>query len=1192
MTITIATSRRVAALALPVVLLTQGCVNQTYIRVATPLQPVETAEAVTSLPASDLAQTIEYFDGLGKRAQLVEAHASPSGKDRVIPIAYDDVGIQNRTYLPYVSGSNSGFYQGNALADQANFHRNAAGIAHTDRAFSEQILQRSPLRRVVEESPPGDQWLPGSGHSIRMAVRTNSSGEVRRWRFDSGYTYVAQAPPRFHSDSFYAAGSLQVTERQDENGRRLQTFTDSNDRVVLKRGFVAAGAGENAIDTCYFYDDFGNLHLILPPMAVQEMQAANSWIVNTGIIGRWATEYRYDYHHRRVETRVPGKAPSYVVYDKLDRPVLTQDGELRRFNRWRFTKFDRLGRQVLTGIYHDSQHLTRESMQAYADTYADNVQTLFFERRQQAGGSSFAMEIDYFQGYSDRAFPPTPQATVLSVTYYDDYDFNNNGDRTDDYSYVANAAFPDNKPSERVQGRMTGQKFKILAPTGSTLPKWSTTAYFYDDYGRVIQTYQRNHRGISITDTQYSFAGRVLRENTLHTGTDGVIVRKRYGYDAGGRLLRAHQQNNNDPEVLLAEQEYDELGRLRARRLHSQDQGSTFLQQVDYHYNARGWLTAINSPWLVGTTPSGQANAAPDLFGMELLHERTDSQFGNTPQYNGNVSLATWRTLPPGTGVSERPVLAYSYEYDGLDQLTAAHFRAFDVAGQPAPANDRYTMFASYDLNGNFTHQLRMGATAVGSDGVASGYGPIDDLSYTLAGNRLLAVDDAIAANHDHGFADRGARYDGVVPEYAYDANGNMVRDANKGADIRYNVLNLPEEVDFGGGDAIRWIYDAAGTRLRESVIEDGALVKTFDWVGGIVYHDDAIGYFVTPHGRVSRTDSGALRYEYYLIDHVGNMRVSFAAAPDGRTPVLLQEHDYYPFGLTLRGLFAASASTEDRTGYGGKEIEDAHGLNWYHYGARYYDPELGRWHVMDPDDQYHSPYAFSANNPVRFVDPTGRSVEDGIPDDLQSGEQIILDWLLEEDFPTSNWGKLLSPNGVYESLYGEHASKVMFTVNWFILKAIEEKKADATLYDILFNAWSQLTSVRKGIRLLGGTTLPSSSESIILRDAQRYLWGRVGVPRVSRAMGVPDLAIFYAAYPVNAFYELMKFLGFLTYADGFVRSDADKPNAAVGGGEWFERGKWEWFIEDAGKLDTQIDPVLLKVPLLKDLSKLPAPGD
>jgi hypothetical protein len=42
-------------------------------------------------------------------------------------------------------------------------------------------------------------------------------------------------------------------------------------------------------------------------------------------------------------------------------------------------------------------------------------------------------------------------------------------------------------------------------------------------------------------------------------------------------------------------------------------------------------------------------------------------------------------------------------------------------------------------------------------------------------------------------------------------------------------------------------------------------------------------------------------------------------------------------------------------------------------YGARYYDPQLGRWHVPDPEDQFGSPYLAMGNNPVSYLDPDGR---------------------------------------------------------------------------------------------------------------------------------------------------------------------------------------------------------------------------
>jgi len=85
---------------------------------------------------------------------------------------------------------------------------------------------------------------------------------------------------------------------------------------------------------------------------------------------------------------------------------------------------------------------------------------------------------------------------------------------------------------------------------------------------------------------------------------------------------------------------------------------------------------------------------------------------------------------------------------------------------------------------------------------------------------------------------------------------------------------------------------------------------------------------------------------------------------------------DYYPFGLNLTGL-EKQGTPDHRYTYNGKEKQEEFGLDWHDYGARNYDPVLGRWHGLDPlTDSYvsFSPYHYSVNNPISNYDPDGNS--------------------------------------------------------------------------------------------------------------------------------------------------------------------------------------------------------------------------
>ncbi len=457
--------------------------------------------------------------------------------------------------------------------------------------------------------------------------------------------------------------------------------------------------------------------------------------------------------------------------------------------------------------------------------------------------------------------------------------------------------------------------------------------------------------GKDVVYTNYNFTGQVTQTTILHNHgqSNQIKLATAYEYDHQGRPVKETLKVNQEDDITLAAWKYNQLGEQVVKYLHGSSSGSNFNQQVDYTYNEKGWLRRQNSI----------ADPGRDLFTQELRYSDSGSGY-----YNGNIRQTGW--LSTGSIAKN-----YTFSYDSLSRLKTALYA-------DGISDGHFNTGYSYDANGNISTLSRK------ADNVE-----IDALGYFYLnnGNKLQSVTDG--GTNDGYFA--------VAEDYTYDANGNMNSDPSKGTTIKYNYLNLPKEVSFGANDNLRYTYDATGNKLTKTVELDGnAEIGRTDYSGSFLYENNDLKAIFTSEGRIIPFDNNGevvYKFEYSLKDHLGNSRVVFSGHSNGM-PEVMQVTDYYPFGLIMNQQnYFADGVLDNKYLYNGKELQDdelaGNSLGWYDYGARFYDAELGRWHVVDPmakERYWLTPYNYVQNNPLLRIDPDGR-LDDIIDIEKSSGK-------------------------------------------------------------------------------------------------------------------------------------------------------------------------------------------------------------
>ena len=479
--------------------------------------------------------------------------------------------------------------------------------------------------------------------------------------------------------------------------------------------------------------------------------------------------------------------------------------------------------------------------------------------------------------------------------------------------------------------------------------------YGYDGLGRMnykLSAY--SDTWLKAVHTSYNFVGdvsSVMESVYKHVEYPKYLMARRTisnAYHPGTRLLATTtithiDKNGTASTQVISNPTYDVFGNVTAN-----NRPGTAADMAYSFDTLHGWLTGVSSP-------SG--------FSEQLLREDA-----TVPLFSGSIGSMQWRN---STGGEQH---RYDYTYDMLGRLTSSQYSSSNVSNE-----GRFDESVSYNANGSILSLLRSGMRNDGTFGV------IDDLTISYDGNQLVKVtDDAEALNYNgaldfHDVADTDI-------EYTYDNNGALTKDGNRGINsITYDYGHHPYYINMNmtsGPRNIRNDYTPDGRKLSSKHVMSFRMVNGFIrktttdlYIDGLILRGDTTLLWQFDGGYVELDANGTPTcWNYYVTDHLGSTRMIVDSNDSIRETI-----NYYPFGSEMQMTNPAQMTSDPSHPFRftGKELDKQNGLNWYDFGARWFDVAgVPMWTSVDPlAEKYYpySPYNYCAGDPVNKIDPDGR---------------------------------------------------------------------------------------------------------------------------------------------------------------------------------------------------------------------------
>lgn len=852
----------------------------------------------------------------------------------------------------------------------------------------------SPLNRVNKIIPPGTDKF------ISIFYGTNSEA-------------IGSYPPY----------TLYLKRQTDENGKISEIYTDIFNRKIKE----TQDAGGLNLSTIYEYNDRDQVTKIIPPNGVAyeytyypdgllwtkkipdkgiyfftynaQDQVETETLPNGNVL---TYEYHSVYNDLVMKVKLNGAVIKEYEYDMIKgwktKETLSLIGESGSIVN-QITEFDDLGRV----LRESRQYLEGTASYVYSYDDAGNMLTQRVTMTGPSGPVNYSKKYVYDKGV--RLTATSAKYPVVGITSINDIHFNDNewmdnkliGNQENIYGYTQrgwlnlinglNATYPqdfvfceDDKTDIHCEGPFTVTDISVL----------------FDCI--QLGSGQSTNVAIQIAGLANSGNGSVSSDTT-------TLI---FPFNGGNHILASNYPNQfnasipggSSPQSSIEEIIQTIIDCLEANQ--SGDGGpssSGIAVNNNYIINSMAEMleNAINAMNAGSGANDGNNSTAPpftsqSLFGMILKYEEGDGELSAPPQYNGNISKIAWR-------VAGELKHEYGFAYDGVNRLLQAKHRAKNEKNcsyMPAGAYD--VIVKDYDNMGNILGVSRNGFKGVEND--IAQYGLIDELlyEYEAASSKLRSVSEG--ADVDHGFR-KSTNYD-------YDATGNMISNGANLQKITYDqYMDLPIRIEAEQGH-IEMTYDANGRKLRQRFYKEGNLEKENQYQDGVEYKNGRLEAIYHEEGRIvydgkipNAAEQPTMTYkEYFLKDHLGNIRVRYVDkngdgliqvdTTDQKVNELTGSYHYYPFGMEweagyyrkhptnlppTQGNFFYNQDVLNKYRYNGKEFIEDFDIRLYEYGARMYDPAIGRFICVDPiGDKFPelSTFNYASNNPIAKIDLCG----------------------------------------------------------------------------------------------------------------------------------------------------------------------------------------------------------------------------